>query len=185
MDEVFKVFIQEAREQLAAMEDGLLRMEQREQTGSDDDLLDAIFRAAHTIKGAAGVVELPAIEHFTHVLESVLDQLRSGALRVDTRIIDLLLQCCDHLHAQLGLLESGGSTEDAAHAPAGGQLVHALQSLGNPVPEGESHDTWHISVQFGPDMLRAGMDPLAFLRYLQQLGEITRLTTRLDALPEI
>src|SRR5690606_35906691 len=103
----------------------------------------------------------------------------SGALRVDTRIIDLLLQCCDHLHAQLGLLESGGSTEDAAHAPAGGQLVHALQSLGNPVPEGESHDTWHISVPFGPDMLRAGMDPPPFLQSLRRLGEIPRLTTPL------
>ncbi|NLC37176.1 MAG: chemotaxis protein CheA, partial [Alcaligenaceae bacterium] len=77
MEEILNVFGQEAREQLTAMEDGLLRMEQGD---SDADLLNAIFRAAHTIKGAAGVVELPHIEHFTHVLENLLDRLRNDEI---------------------------------------------------------------------------------------------------------
>ena len=69
MEEIYSVFIQEAREQLTAMEDGLLRMEQGDR---DADVLNAIFRAAHTIKGASGVVELHHIERFTHVLENLL-----------------------------------------------------------------------------------------------------------------
>ena len=60
MDEITSVFIQECREQLAEMEAGLLRLEQ---DPSDNDNLNAIFRAAHTIKGGAGVVECHFIRH--------------------------------------------------------------------------------------------------------------------------
>ena len=54
MDELTSVFVQESREQLAEMEAGLLRLEQ---APGDRDNIDGIFRAAHTIKGGAGVVE--------------------------------------------------------------------------------------------------------------------------------
>lgn len=59
MEEIISVYAQEAREQLAAMEEGLLRMEQGD---VDAETINGIFRAAHTIKGASGVVELHHVQ---------------------------------------------------------------------------------------------------------------------------
>ncbi|WP_404298926.1 chemotaxis protein CheA [Alicycliphilus denitrificans] len=207
MEEIFAVFIQEAREQLTAMEDGLLRMEQGD---TEADLLNAIFRAAHTIKGASGVVELHHIERFTHVLENLLDRLRNGELAVSSEMITLLLQGCDHIGSLLGIVEQGNTEEDPVLARAGQGLADGLRAFGSqggtaahgsadpgvvqPGPAaGEGNDDgagaaaaadgWHISIRFGPNVLKLGMDPLNFLRYLQQLGEVTHLTTLSDAMP--
>ncbi|WP_288129469.1 Hpt domain-containing protein, partial [Accumulibacter sp.] len=71
MDELTSTFVNESRDQLTAMEDGLLKLEQNP---DDADNLGAIFRAAHTIKGGSGVVECAFIEVFTHKVENVLDK---------------------------------------------------------------------------------------------------------------
>lgn len=204
MEEIYSVFIQEAREQLTAMEDGLLHMEQG---GQDADVLNAIFRAAHTIKGASGVVELHHIERFTHVLENLLDRLRNGELHLSSEMVTLLLQGSDHIGNLLSVVEQGRFDEDPSLTEAGRGLSDGLRAFGTPAsaapaqPDagagpasvatannagndtGTAADGWHISVRFGPDMLKMGMDPLNFLRYLLQLGEITHLTTLSDAMP--
>ncbi|MDX9943478.1 MAG: Hpt domain-containing protein, partial [Azonexus sp.] len=73
MDELTSVFIQEGREQLQAMETGLLELEQQP---DNHDVINGIFRAAHTIKGASGVIECHFIEQFMHKVENILDRLR-------------------------------------------------------------------------------------------------------------
>lgn len=193
MEEIFSVFIEEAHEQLTAMEDGLLRMEEG---GGDADLLNAVFRAAHTIKGAAGVVELEHIERFTHILENLLDRVRNREIQVGSEMVTLLLQGCDHLRAMLAMVGQGNTTEDATLAAAGQNLAEGLLAFGHAAGSGGQEASreptegdpapgsgWHVSVRFGPDVLRSGMDPLNFLRYLEQLGEITHLTTLCDTLP--
>ncbi|MCE1172631.1 MAG: Hpt domain-containing protein, partial [Azovibrio sp.] len=89
MDELTSVFVQESREQLADMEAGLLRLEQDPQ---DADNINAIFRAAHTIKGASGVIECGFIESFTHKVENILDKLRNGEITVSGNLATLLLE---------------------------------------------------------------------------------------------
>lgn len=200
MEEIYSVFIQEAREQLTAMEDGLLRMEQGDR---DADVLNAIFRAAHTIKGASGVVELHHIERFTHVLENLLDRLRNGELGLSSEMVTLLLQGCDHIGRLLDVVEQGRLEEDSALTEAGRSLSDGLRAFGEHTPaaaapqaaqassasaqdgtqDSTQADGWHISVRFGPDVLKMGMDPLNFLRYLLQLGEISYLATLADAMP--
>ncbi|HMX16666.1 MAG TPA: chemotaxis protein CheA [Rhodocyclaceae bacterium] len=202
MDEVMAVFTVEAREQLTAMEEGLLRMEQGDR---DPETLNAVFRSAHTIKGGAGVVEIHAVEKFTHVLENVLDRLRNGEIAVSDQLVTLLLRGCDHIGALLDTVEEGNPEPGGELAAAGVAIADALRAwtAGPPVaggagvapqhPAGEVHraggdtaisDCWHISVRFGQNVLRNGMDPLAFLRYLLSLGEIAHMTTLADALPE-
>ncbi|MFN3884357.1 MAG: chemotaxis protein CheA [Rhodocyclaceae bacterium] len=197
MEELYSVFAQEAREQLAAMEEGLLRLEQGDQ---DPDLLNAIFRAAHTIKGASGVVEIHHIEKFTHILENLLDRLRNGEIAVSSEIITALLRGCDHIGALLDCVDQGQMDEDPALAAAGEATAELLRSFtggeqAKMVPEasvatveragGDTaiSDCWHISIRFGRDVLKMGMEPLAFLRYLLNLGEIVHLTTLCDAMP--
>lgn len=197
MEEIFNVFVQEAREQLTAMEDGLLQMERGD---TDADVLNAIFRAAHTIKGASGVVEVHHIERFTHILENLLDRLRNDELSVSSEMITLLLRGCDHIRALLDGVEQGNLEEDPALAEVGLSLAAGLKAFGSaggdaaseslPEEAGASGDTaaagcWRISIKFGHDVLKMGMDPLNFLHYLQQLGEIVHMTTSDAAMPAL
>jgi two-component system, chemotaxis family, sensor kinase CheA len=198
MDELTSVFIQEGREQLQAMEDGLLQLEQQP---DNHDNINSIFRAAHTIKGASGVIECHFIEAFTHKAENVLDRLRNGEIQVSSELTGLLLRCCDHLGRLMDVLEAAQAEPPAEVNAAGTALLAELSAyVATPEPntggmvEAESEvessgggvvntDSWHISVRFGRHMLRGGMDPLSFLRYLTSLGEILALETIPDALP--
>jgi two-component system chemotaxis sensor kinase CheA len=203
MDEIFAVFIQEAREQLSEMEQGLMRLQRGE--GLDDpELINGIFRAAHTIKGSSGVVEVHVIEHFTHAAENALDQVRNGTLQLDGELIDDLLSAVDHIGALLDAIEQGETGEEGDLVTRGQEIVGRLKArLGEEatavvaVAESEpailedstdsnvAADTWHISLRFGRDVLRHGQEPLAFLRYLLSLGEIAHITTLFDDMPAV
>lgn len=132
MDEMLGVFIQEAKEQLAAMEAGLLQLEQGDQ---DPETLNAIFRAAHTIKGASGVVEIGAIEAFTHVLENLLDKLRNGEIAVSGELITHLLKGGDHINALLAGVEQGCMEPPAPLIAAGEALATQLRELAGDAPK--------------------------------------------------
>lgn len=87
LDEVMRTFIEEAQELLQSMEESLLLLENDPQ---DSDNIGAVFRAAHTIKGSAGLFGLSPIVSFTHILEDVLDSVRNGALIIDNQLVALL-----------------------------------------------------------------------------------------------
>jgi two-component system chemotaxis sensor kinase CheA len=201
MDELLSVFSVEAREQLEAMEAGLMQLEQGDR---DPETINAVFRAAHTIKGGAGVVEIHSVETFTHVLENVLDRLRNGEIEVSGDMISALLAGCDHIGLLLGVVQAGGMEPDDELRQAGEVITESLRPfLGEKAASGgqevsasadgnierngrdsATNDCWHISVRFGENVLKNGMDPMAFLRYLLNLGEIVHITTLIDGLPE-
>lgn len=201
LDQVLQTFIVESRELLEDMENALLAVEQEE---IKTEMVNAIFRAAHTIKGSAGLFGLDHIVAFTHIVESVLDQVRDGKIEITDRLIVLLLSCCDHIGALIDVLEAGQLGEDEVIAQRGVPLLEQLriyldapQSAGLTVADSQQdaetieriggaagdHDHWHISLRFGHDVLRNGMDPLSFIRYLGKLGTITGIATLPDAMP--
>jgi two-component system, chemotaxis family, sensor kinase CheA len=199
MDELTSVFIQEGREQLQAMENGLLALEQNP---DDHDNINGIFRAAHTVKGASGVIECHFIESFMHKVENALDRLRNGEIQVSGDLTGLLLRCCDHLGNLMGVLEAGIATPADDVKAVGDSLQVELEAYTTPAAAGSKNsvieaeaevlasgggvvntDSWHISVRFGPHMLRGGMEPLSFIRFLASLGEILALETVPDAMP--
>ncbi len=205
MDEITSVFIQESREQLADMEAGLLRLEQNP---DDHDNINAIFRAAHTIKGGSGVIECHFIEAFTHRVENVLDALRNNELSVTPALATLLLECCDHMVRLIDVLASESEAPEADCQTRGDALTEQLKqfldggadtsaapgasslALHETAVEVESSgggivltDSWHISVRFGENVLRGGMDPLSFIRYLSTLGEILGIETVSESMP--
>ncbi|MBF9265970.1 Hpt domain-containing protein, partial [Paracidovorax cattleyae] len=93
MEQALQAFIAESGELLEDMEQALLGVLQEE---DPSDSVNAIFRAAHTIKGSAGLFGLDFIVDFTHVAESVLDKVRDGAIALDESVVSLLLACGDH-----------------------------------------------------------------------------------------
>ncbi|WP_312375533.1 chemotaxis protein CheA [Stutzerimonas nitrititolerans] len=201
LDEILAVFIAESRELLQQMEEGLLQIEQ---APDDPDTINAIFRTAHTIKGSAGLFGLDAIVDFTHVAESVLDRIRAGELAFDEQLSALFLEAGDHLVRLIDHLDTHRNLDElpSAAREAGQALVSRLSVFladtsvcaveavpaldGNPSrqPSNESGaDHWHLSLRFGPDTLRNGMDPLAFFRYLQTFGRIVSVVPMIDRLP--
>ena len=197
LDAALQTFLIESRELLEGMESALL---QTEQQAADVDTINAIFRAAHTIKGSAGLFGLDDIVAFTHVVESVLDKVRSNELELNSDLAGLFLESCDQISALVEKIGGGNDALDPQLASTGTALIDRLNVyLGvAPAPvvaadapsatavEATSDtgseivaetDNWHISLRFGPDVFRNGMDPLAFLRYLQTLGEIVAIQT--------
>ncbi len=195
MDELQVAFVQESGEQLQALEDILLLLEQQP---DDNEAINTLFRAAHTIKGAAGVVECDFIVGFTHVMENLLDEIRAGHVAISSDLIARLLQCKDHVQALVDLFATGADEVDDALAargefltahlraffPASTEATPASESAATSSEEApEGHDCWHISIRFGENVLRSGMEPLSILRYLGTLGEFVHLTTLFDHLP--
>ncbi|MDD3328243.1 MAG: chemotaxis protein CheA [Zoogloea sp.] len=197
MDELKQVFLQESSEQLDALESLLLELENQP---DDATTLNGIFRAAHTIKGAAGMVECAAVESFAHVVENVLDRLRNHEIEVSTTLAALMLRCTDHLRVLVANEAGAAPMSDDEITAQGAVLLEQLAgySPGGPVstqpaggspgveriaPGSSTHNCWHISVRFGPDVLRQGMDPENFLRFLETVGDIRHLETLADAMP--
>ncbi|MDF3933767.1 chemotaxis protein CheA [Pseudomonas citronellolis] len=201
LDQARGVLVQEGRELLTAMEEALLELET---SGYSAERVNAVFRAAHTIKGSAGLFGLQLLISFTHVVESLLDEVRNGEQDLDGAMLSLLLGCGDYIGALLDAVESGHETVDP-DPQRRDNLLAQLQSyleretsVAVVVPpaneyqgrvdvleaESVSSDLWHISLRPNPDVLRNGLDPLSFLRYLETLGRIVHLHTLTDALPE-
>ena len=88
------VFLDEGREQLVLLESGFLDMEQGNQTA---ETMQALFRAAHTLKGSSRSMGFLSIGDLTHEMENILDDLRNGKLSVSTPIVNVLLECLDAL----------------------------------------------------------------------------------------
>ncbi|MBU1231463.1 MAG: chemotaxis protein CheW [Proteobacteria bacterium] len=99
-DEILQGFIEESLEHLADIENDLLQIEE---AGSDidEELVNKVFRAAHSIKGGAGFMGLTVIQDLSHVMENVLGQIRSRKLIPNPEIINVLLQASDKLQTMI------------------------------------------------------------------------------------
>ncbi len=189
--------VQEARELLVAMEAALLQIES---DGASRDAINAIFRAAHTIKGSAGLFAFDSIVSFTHLLENVLDKVRNGIVKLDDAMMSLLLNCGDYMSELVDAIAELKEEQDpdpVRRAELEATLNTYLAQVAQPQPESVdvaanliadvatpdapaaatdpgavSNPHWHLSLRFSPDVLRDGLDPLSFLRYLLTMGSM-------------
>jgi two-component system, chemotaxis family, sensor kinase CheA len=194
LDQVLHTFILEARELLEDMEAALLRIADE---ADPRESINAIFRAAHTIKGSSGLFGLDAVVTFTHVVESVLDRVRDGALSLDETLVQLILSSGDYIGRLVDAVERRQPQVDPKTEPEGAGLLAGLHRYlapaTAPAPASASPGTaaagapahWHLSLRFGPDVLRNGMDPLSFIRYLATLGDVEHIVTLPDAVPPL
>ncbi|MDC3742685.1 chemotaxis protein CheA [Pseudomonas syringae pv. syringae] len=197
LDQAQQTFIVEARELLQAMEESLLQLESEP---GDQDAIGAVFRAAHTIKGSAGLFGLTPIVSFTHIVEDVLDRLREGSVSVNAELIAVLLKSGDHMLELIDVVASRGQQMQQPALEREAALRQALQVFQAPASAGAADSAsasvvsddepsaevlWHISLRFGVDVFRNGMDPLSFLRYLNTLGRMVQVTTVTDSIPAV
>lgn len=183
-------FYEEARELLASFEESLLALE----GGAEPtESINALFRAAHTIKGSAGLFGLEPIVRFAHAAETLLDQARSHQLALDRGIIGDLLAAKDHLGVLVRACERGEPvTHDGAlaqrllsHVSVEPAPAAAPTRAAPPLASGPEQGSHHFSVHagFGPEVLKDGMDPLAFVRFLESRGAISGMSADFSTLP--
>jgi two-component system chemotaxis sensor kinase CheA len=187
-------FLEEARDMLRQFEEGLLGLEA---DPDDSELINSAFRAAHTIKGTAGLFGYERVVGFTHEVETVLEAMRAGQLGVSDQAMALLLAGRDQIEALLGDVDaSEGDPALQAHShELGQQLRHLLG--GAPAAADVQADSpqataavaqanlWHVWVRFGVDALRNGLDPLSFLRYMGGQGRLLQVRMLQDLIPDL
>ncbi|MCL1528343.1 chemotaxis protein CheA [Xanthomonas nasturtii] len=192
MNQLMQTFLAESRDLLEDMERHLLEAERGE---SSPDAVNAIFRAAHTIKGSGGLFDLPQLVGFTHVVESVLDLVRDEALTLSSELIGLLLVCCDHIHALVETAADPSHADPAALAAEAEPLLAQLQTylqgsacgvtataIQHSTPEKQS-GYWRITLKLFADALRFGNSPLKLIRNLRSLGSVEAISTDHSQLP--
>jgi len=179
-----------------SMEAGLLAL----RSAPDDvETLNAIFRSAHSIKGGAGSFGLTHLVRFTHVLESLLDRLRSLEIPATTEVISLLLQSVDILRAMLNS-EQGEMPEravqlteqierlSATDAPASEPIGERMAGK-EPLQDGHlaGRELNFYRVEFRPhrEMFSSGTNPIMLLRNLAALGEVSVCQLHAEELPPL
>lgn len=199
------IYFVESRELLEKMEMALLSLEKE---SSDKDSINAIFRAAHTIKGNSGMFGFACIGKFTHVLENLLVSVRDEKIEITPEMTGLLLDCHDFILLLLDHYESeedvplDSETEESfkqlvdrlnSYHPKNEKTETALKSSKHiaPVPSDTNdsdcmlvcNDCWHISLRFGENIFKDGLDPFSFISYLGGKGEIKNIKTVYEKMP--
>ncbi len=206
MSQFHQVFFEESFEGLEIMESGLLNMDHGV---VDSEEINAIFRAAHSIKGGSGTFGFGDVSGFTHVVETLLDQMRNGSREVTQEAVAVLLESVDVIRSLLISSRDGNETDTLLVKEKQGRLEEILEDAceqqskpmvvperpqpdptstptltptsipANPVPIG-----WHIVFRPLAHLCRTGNDPLRIIRELARLGDL-QVVVDISAIPEL
>ncbi len=190
MSQFHDVFFEEAAENLEVLERGLLDLEPSDAV--DLELVNTIFRAAHTIKGGAGSFGFSAVSEFTHTMETLLDEVRAGQRAVTSELVECLLEAQDGLGELLRCAREDREPETASLAVVVDQMQTLLQS-DSAAPDGATDNEavtqvdaeisgWRIGFIPLPHLMHTGNDPVRIFQELAELGEL-RVQADLSQLP--
>ncbi len=189
MSQFLQTFYEESFEGLEVMETGLLDLDIG---AADTEEINTIFRAAHSIKGGSGTFGLNEVASFTHLMETLLDELRDGRRDVSQPVVDLLLHSVDCLREMLTANQNEEALDEERINELKAQLdatlkgddsavtaeaTETVQEAGEAVASG-----WHIVFKPHPHLFQTGNDPLRILRELEELGTLN-VNADISALP--
>ncbi|MCG7567505.1 chemotaxis protein CheA [Pseudoalteromonas sp. CnMc7-15] len=192
LSQFFEVFFEESFEGLDAMESELLNLTPGE---ADSETLNTIFRAAHSIKGGSGTFGFTSVSDFTHVLETLLDQIRQGQRQLEAQHVNLLLRSVDCLREMLQALQSEQEPElhtakelqqqfeEILGLSEGEVAANENEASASPSQQAETN-TYQILFKPHHHLFKTGNEPLFMLSDLGDLGVI-EVEADLSAIPEI
>ncbi|WP_340673271.1 chemotaxis protein CheA [Brevibacillus agri] len=125
--ELMGVFLSEVEEQLQLLEREILNLELQ---GESPQIIQSIFRVAHTLKGSSAAMGFEEMKQLTHEMENILDKIRNQYLPVTQQVVDILFQCLDHLNGLKKEIEQEGATITNVDS-----IVHQLRQLENRLEE--------------------------------------------------
>jgi len=129
INQYLEIFIEEAQEHLQNLNQNLLGLESNP---NDSNILNEIFRSAHTLKGMAGTMGYDSIMNLTHDMENILDAVRNGLLSINSGILDVLFECLDFLEESINYIAENGKENQRNIEPLKKKLLNILNS--NSVP---------------------------------------------------
>lgn len=177
------VFLEESFEGLDLMEAGLVDFR-----ADDPEAVNAIFRAAHSIKGGAGTFGFREVSDFTHGAETLLDEIRQGQRPMNAATGDLLLAAVDCIRELLRASSEGGNLDTERVV----QTRAAIEALLGQAPAAVTSDQppaavvtgWRIAFRPHPELMKTGNDPLRLLTDLAGLGPVS-VQADASALPSL
>lgn len=176
-------FVDEARDLVEELESSLLLLED---DPDNDEVINRIFRALHSLKGAGSMFGFELVSEFTHGLETVYEEIRAKRLRINREILDLTLQSVDVLRRLLStdieigneLREKVGSIkfqilEQAGISEQNLRSLHEAKTFEDEVNEAERRERrFKIIFQPGESILKTGNNPFYMLDELYNLGDV-------------
>ncbi len=198
MKQFHQVFFEESFEGLDAMESGLLNLDLGDVNADD---INTIFRAAHSIKGGSGTFGFSAVSDFTHVMETLLDEMRDGRRQATQAAINVLLGSVDCLRDMMQAIRSDSdinrnsvnqhkqALEDELQTGGGSQAgVAAASGAASLTAQLSDNDAsivgWVIAFSPHKDMLKTGNDPVRLFRELATLGDLS-VAVDLQGVPDL
>jgi two-component system chemotaxis sensor kinase CheA len=197
-EKLLEIFITEASELVQDLEMDIVALED---SNEDDELINRIFRAAHTIKGSGGIAGLNEISDFTHIMENVLDLVRQHELQVSRSLVDALLEAVDILKAMIKDASNGETSIATEDQNSVLEKLNAFlpNSNGKPGKNKKQNTTskqkkngskqkeifyYDIQMRLPQDLFETGTDPVMLVRELQDLGEIIETNTNVNKVPD-
>lgn len=165
-----EAYVLESQDILEGLESALLDLEQH----PDPEMIDAVFRGLHTLKGGGAMFGFRLMSSFIHHFEDAFDRIRAGDLAVDKALINVVLRARDQMMA---MLECGGDTPAAEALVKSSAIAELLSELeacldaGAAVPTApETQRRWQITFRPAPNALHNGMRPERLIEELLALG---------------
>lgn len=124
INQYLDIFVEEGREHLQNMNDILLELEKDTE---NQELVNELFRIAHTIKGMAGTMGFNNMANLTHEMEDVLQAIRSSEIKATTEVIDILFECFDALDLNVNYISENAKETEDEHS----ELINKLTSVFN------------------------------------------------------
>ena len=211
LDEITEIFLEESLEGLDTMETGLLGLETGE---ADEEIMNDIFRAAHSIKGGAGTFGFMDVSEFTHGVETLLDEMRAGDRDVTPEAVQLLLRSVDRLRAMMDEIQTTGQVDISLNSQLEEEIALMLDSssndtsvtstgesdqasnsisgielidvtdVGGSEKQEDSDSRWAIEFTPHLQMLQKGSDPILIFNELTKIGNL-EVICNTDDLPDI
>lgn len=198
LEDIKETYITECNEILTKLEANLLYIEFNPIT---KEHIDELFRAFHTIKGTSGVFGYEHIVDFTHVVESLMEEVRSNRLELIPELISILLECKDHIAILIDLVSRDEEPEPSVRDKQK-DIIQKLKpyididekqrekdkaeqmSFGS-IEQNSTDLRWHISLRFKENTFKNGLEPIAILNFLNHIGKITNLVPIVEHIPSI
>ena len=177
IEQLRSVFFEEAEDGLAVMESGLLQLDEGVR---DPELINSIFRAAHSIKGGSGTFGFDELIDFTHSIETLLDRMRDGQHPIDSETVSVLLRAVDQLRVLMVAAMDAQPTDPAQTQEILDDINALLGQEDEDEAPGKSESskngagggkkTYGVDFEPNPTMMRSGNDPVLILREVASLG---------------
>ncbi len=196
-EEILEIFFSESDDLLKLAEESLLALESTPESMPD---IEQLFRSVHTLKSSAAMVGFMNISDYAHLLESLLERLRSRKLGVTKNLITILLSSIDFIRSMVERVSQGEAEEaapgvlderkDQVKRYLGIDAMDAPEEeFGSPVKKApkeppEEFSFYRIDLEFRKDLFYSGQDPLLLLLGLSELGEFIEIVPDLSGLPD-